>query len=188
VTEDRGGSFMDKVKDALGMGDRDRDETYTGDRDRDETYTGDRDRDETYTGDLDPEAGTRYAEPVDRDSAGAGVVVGGTDAHELGGDVNRPAGPDYGADDTAGPELGVGLDREGTAGTGEHNTGTGLGYDYDRNAVTDPGPLGTEPTFGSTQPTAGSAGAVGEPEWTRGGAASGESALDADEENDRRAF
>ena len=36
------------------------------------------------------------------------------------------------------PEMGIGLDREGTAGTGEHNTGTGLDYDFDERRVTGP--------------------------------------------------
>lgn len=35
------------------------------------------------------------------------------------------------------PELGIGLDNEGTAGTGEHDTGTGLDYDFDERRVTD---------------------------------------------------
>lgn len=34
--------------------------------------------------------------------------------------------------------MGIGLDREGTAGTGEHNTGTGLDYDFEERRVTDP--------------------------------------------------
>ena len=150
MTEDRGDSFMDKVKDALGMGDRD-DDVYTDDS--------------------------------DQQTAGAGVVVGGADADELGGDVNRPAGPDFGADERTGPELGIGLDEEGTAGTGEYNTGTGLGYDYDRNAVTDPGPLETEPTVGSTPAATGGL----DESLTRGGAASGESPFE-EEDADRRTF
>lgn len=36
------------------------------------------------------------------------------------------------------PEMGIGLDREGTAGTGEYNTGTGLDYDFEERRVTDP--------------------------------------------------
>lgn len=154
MTEDRGDSLMDKVKDALGMGDR-------NDR-TDRTERNDA-MDRTDRTDLDD---------LDRGTAHDDLVVAGADQDELGGDTNRPAGPDYGAGDTTGPELGIGLDREGTTGTGEYNTGTGLGYDYDRNAVTDPGPLETEPTVGST-------------EWTREGAASGEAPFE-DEETGRR--
>lgn len=50
---------------------------------------------------------------------------------------NRPAGPDYGAGDTIDSEFGVGLDREEMTGTGEDNTGTGLGYDFDRGEVSE---------------------------------------------------
>ncbi len=57
----------------------------------------------------------------------------------IGGTGNRPAGPDYAADEEVLPgEFGAGLDGEEMTGTGEHDTGTGLAYDFERREVTEP--------------------------------------------------
>ena len=55
----------------------------------------------------------------------ADTVVTDTDTDRLGTDdvVNRPAGPDYGAEETIDREFVVGLDREEMTGTAEHDTG-----------------------------------------------------------------
>lgn len=96
-------------------------------------------------------------------TAGASVVTDADydESTNLGGTGNRPAGPDFAAEETVPGEFGAGLDAEEMAGTGESNTGTGLAYDYEKGSVTEP---------------------VDESEWTRGGAASGETALDHDDD------
>lgn len=78
---------------------------------------------------------------------------------------NRPVGPDDGADDSS--EFEAGLDRESMAGTGSSNTGTGLGYDFERREVSEP--VTTERRTG-----------VEDTGPSRDAAASGESPLDTD--------
>ncbi len=47
---------------------------------------------------------------------------------------DRHAGDELGSGP---PELGIGLDRESTAGTGDDDAGTGLDYDFEERRVTE---------------------------------------------------
>lgn len=42
------------------------------------------------------------------------------------------------------PELGIGLDAEGTAGSGDHDTDTGLDYDFEERRITEDEPAREE--------------------------------------------
>lgn len=149
MADHAGESFMDKVKNALGMGTEHRDAVEAPTHDE-EGWAG---VPEALEEDLDVAnrpAGPDYGH---REHAGTHATQ---PMRETVGDVtNRPAGPDYGhrehsptptdepmrdpvppeaASDT---EFEVGLDRESLAGTGASKTGTGLDYDFERGDVVD---------------------------------------------------
>jgi hypothetical protein len=120
-------SLIDKVKNALGMGDRDDDDRRETDRSTTEREPGAGD-------DLD----------ADRADGWAGVPhAAGVGSSDRSTDATGRSDVDYGSGT---PEAGIGLDREATSGTGDHNTGTGLDYDFEERAVTSDAPGGAAGT------------------------------------------
>ena len=51
------------------------------------------------------------------------------------------------------PELGIGLDEEGTSGTGQNDTGTGLAFDFEERRVTDERVTDARPETDPAPPT-----------------------------------
>lgn len=105
-----------------------------------------------------------HPEDMHEHTPGAGVVEGTDSGDELAATRNRPAGPDFGAEEPVERDLGM---------TGTADADTGVGYGTDRETVSD---------TGAAEPGT----AAGESEWTRGEAASGESPVDTDEDVETR--
>lgn len=166
MTDHRDESLIDKIRNALGMGDDGTD--ASADEFRDDVRT----TAPASTVTASPEASAPragFSEPFEED---------------LGDPANRPTGPDYGATDgpvetgfgaaaTRVDDFGAGPDRETFAGSAATDTGPRVapaGYDDPYETVPGPGPTGA----GATDAEAGDP-------WMRGEAASGTSPLDGDE-------
>jgi hypothetical protein len=150
VNDHRDESLLDKIKNAFGMGDDGTDASPDDVRD---------DVPATATATAPavnpsaPQAEAEFSEPFEED---------------LGDPVNRPAGPDYGASDSAAAEPRVDETMEGTAATDAGVPTAPAGYDDPYETVAGPGPMG--------------AGTTAEDQaWTRGEAASGTTPFDGDE-------
>jgi hypothetical protein len=138
-------SLIDKVKNALGMGDDDR-----------------RDADRATTAEREPD--THDDLGADRPDGWAGVP----DAAGLGGSEHPGAGDREATYGSGTPEMGVGLDREATSGTGDRNMGTGLDYDFEERTVTSDSPGGASGTDEDAAWTRGEA-ASGQDPLVQGG-------------------
>jgi hypothetical protein len=156
VNDHRDESLMDKVKNAFGMGSHDDDHDHIDDAD------------------------TTRAEVPGRTTF---------DDDDLSDSGNRPAGPDYGAGTTldAGDTVDSGFGTADRVNTADSGFGTADPVDTVETVEVDYGPPPTTAAAGTEFGTGIDRGPTTMPdesEWTRGGAASGESALDAEEDLD----